>query len=304
MQKPINSVDSNFQKPWYNRSFLAKNGGFLYYFCLTVGQIFNPVMWAMSTEILIVIFSLIANSSKIENKELFLIPTLNTLKDFHHLYLPSLTTIVGLYAIFKQRRPEPKIGTIYGMPSGDSLFGGIISSVSYVFTESIWCFIIFFLISLSRVLKGYHTIGQVTFGSVLGLSIGFLYTIPKNPTFMLNKYYPKNFNNNFIIINWLLAFFLPPIIFFDKNTCDPSKINPGSNLHQWVFMDAIYLVFDGIICFPDSFYENFDSTFNIFPNLRLMIGVFFVIVFLTIGNYMGDKIVISFFVDLLEKKHK
>ena len=275
---------------WYNRSFLQPRGTFLYSLGKAIGEIFDPVIWAIGIEIFIILIDFSFHQDKnVESYKL-----LHFFQGLHHLTLPPLVTIVGLYSIFKEPRPNPKIGTIYGMPSGDSIFGGIVSSVGFVYTGFYSFFIVFILVSYSRVVKGYHSILQVIVGSLLGIIIGFLYAIPNNPQYSISNYFPKNFNNVFTYFNCFFAAFLPLLIFFDKKSYDTSIINSYSNLHQWVIIDFTYVIFDFCFCFPDSFYYSFDEFFYNHIHARLNIGLFIIFIVHSIGGYMGDNIVLSF----------
>eukprot|EP01028_Stygiella_incarcerata_P010473 TRINITY_DN5441_c0_g2_i1.p1 TRINITY_DN5441_c0_g2~~TRINITY_DN5441_c0_g2_i1.p1 ORF type:complete len:383 (+),score=60.08 TRINITY_DN5441_c0_g2_i1:84-1232(+) len=106
---------------------------------------------------------------------------------FLHRLTFSLSFNVALYAVFRQRRPctcRPQddhwapytpVGSRYGMPSGDAMAAGI--AAAFLFEEAPffpWAMrttsvFLVFLVGLERTVLGYHSIGQVTVGSCLGI---------------------------------------------------------------------------------------------------------------------------------------
>ncbi|KAF2078565.1 hypothetical protein CYY_000188 [Polysphondylium violaceum] len=87
---------------------------------------------------------------------------------------------VGLYAVFRQRRPcecnGVRVGSIYGMPSGDAMAGGILGAYLidkapfYPVISRIAGFLLMVTVCFERTILGFHTVGQV----ITGTSIGFL----------------------------------------------------------------------------------------------------------------------------------
>lgn len=123
---------------------------------------------------------------------------------YMHMLTFSLCLDVALYAVFRQHRPcicnGAKIGSIYGMPSGDALAGGLLAA--YLVDANViggfvrdlvgssgaaagwisrrilpgtrvWSVVaavlLVFFVCEERVALGFHTIGQVTVGTCLAI---------------------------------------------------------------------------------------------------------------------------------------
>ncbi|EAY20654.1 hypothetical protein TVAG_163500 [Trichomonas vaginalis G3] len=185
-----------------------------------------------------------------------------------------MCTIVGLYLIFKQRRPcfdcekGCPIGTLYGMPSGDALYGAVIGC--YASKKNLLIGIITMLsVCFSRVSKGYHSVLQTIVGASIGISIYFIQIYA---------------GYKFEIFNWLIALFLPLQALFDKNLkiATPKKFD---NLHAWLFFDISTLLFDFLLCPPEAY--------NLFANVPITIpaSIYYFTVFLssTFALYTIEK---------------
>lgn len=251
---------------WHNCSLIVRSPKYLVCLGEAVKFFFNPILMSLFLECLFVIlhFTEFKNSDKIHS----------ILCELHHFILPPMVLIVGLYGIFRQRRPTRKyvngiyynLGTIYGMPSGDAFYSGVICCLLF---KKAQFFSILLIISVcfSRTVVGYHTIPQV----VVGVSSGIL-------LFILKENIPPL---TFIRLNWLSSSYLPLIIFFDKKfeIVDAGDFN---NLQIWVVIDAAYVAFDYFYCAPQEL--------MIFPELsdgvRLAISIGLVLFFHLLSTYL------------------
>ena len=129
-----------------------------------------------------------------------------------------------------------RIGTVYGMPSGDSMHAAIICYLLFK-KEPIFSVLLWLSVCCSRVLVGYHNVLQVIAGSF----IGFLYMVVRDA---LDE-------NIFVIGNWILAALLPLLAFTDRNLVEVKKCD-YDNIQLWVIVDNAYLSFDIIYCAPES----------------------------------------------------
>lgn len=107
--------------------------------------------------------------------------------NFVHRGAYTLTLNVALYAVFRQHRPcrcgprggpYEQVGSIYGMPSGDAMSGGVfgmllLSWVPFHDVRLSRCLGvgIMLLKCLERTALGFHSIGQVTTGTMLGVAL-------------------------------------------------------------------------------------------------------------------------------------
>jgi len=105
--------------------------------------------------------------------------------NFLHRVCYTLVLDVALYAVFRQSRPckctdnggltFAHVGSLYGMPSGDAMSGAIFGMLVYDFAPfhpvlgRVIGMSIIPLICMERVILGYHTVAQVTVGSLLGV---------------------------------------------------------------------------------------------------------------------------------------
>jgi membrane-associated phospholipid phosphatase len=223
---------------WYNCCWAVYAPESVFQLALVINYFFNVIALSTSLEIvLIVLFCLdLPDTTQLTAK----------LMEIHHLFLPPMTTIVGFYLIFRQRRPGQtlvngqwvNIGSYYGMPSGDAMFAGICAGLLHTQKYGIAIGIsLILLVSLSRTVLGYHSIAQVAVGSSIGIVIHFLKAL-LNPV-------------HFFWGNGLLAFFLPLLAFFDRDLIANSP-RDYNHLPYWVFVDAGYLVFDFCYCLPSD----------------------------------------------------
>ncbi|EGG14782.1 phosphoesterase [Cavenderia fasciculata] len=93
---------------------------------------------------------------------------------------------VGLYAIFRQRRPcecnGVHVGSYYGMPSGDAMAGGILgaflidSAPFYPLFARVAGVLLMACVCFERTILGFHTVGQVLTGTSIGFFLHFYST--------------------------------------------------------------------------------------------------------------------------------
>ncbi|KAN0023016.1 hypothetical protein ACTFIU_009099 [Dictyostelium citrinum] len=143
---------------------------------------------------------------------------------------------VGLYAVFRQRRPcfcdGAPVGSIYGMPSGDAMAGGILGAFLidkapfYPKLARVLGVCVMICVCFERTILGFHTIGQV----VTGTSIGFI-------LHFYSTRVPQWFIAVDILMQWILsaiALQLDPALIYSPN--DPN------NLWVWFIWGASFQV--------------------------------------------------------------
>lgn len=100
--------------------------------------------------------------------------------NFVHICCYSLALNVALYAVFRQHRPcicdGVQVGSIYGMPSGDAMSGGLVGTMIILwkpFGLKKVSFGLGLLVMLAKCVErlalGFHSLGQVTTGTSLGV---------------------------------------------------------------------------------------------------------------------------------------
>ncbi|GAM19840.1 hypothetical protein SAMD00019534_030150, partial [Acytostelium subglobosum LB1] len=131
---------------------------------------------------------------------------------------------VGLYAIFRQRRPcicdGAHIGSYYGMPSGDAMAGGILGALLidkapfYPMFSRITGVLLMVCVCFERTILGYHSVGQVVTGTTIGFFLHFYSTrVPQWVLFID------------IIAQWILATValqVDPALVYQQN--DPNNL--------------------------------------------------------------------------------
>ena len=231
----------------------------------TIGEYFDVVKLLNAIELGI----LLLQFSHFQYRDVLL----DGLYKYHHLSIIPMTTIVGFYLIFKQRRPtydvknKCPIGTYYGMPSGDVLYATL--TACFIWQKlPILSVLVVLSIVFSRISRGYHTLAQSIVGFSFGIGFYFLYDI-------LGDYFHP--------LNWILAFFLQLLVLFDPNLKKVRKYD-FNNLHSWLFMDAAGLIFDFLLCAPQKY-----SIFPIgFPLIKkTIVGMLCAITSNFIGYYIA-----------------
>jgi hypothetical protein len=90
---------------------------------------FNPVLFQHLVDTLITLNIMISSPLRA--------PIHDVLASIHRLLVVPMVLVVGLYCVFRQRRPavviatKRPLGTAYGMPSGDSLFSAMVAVLSF-----------------------------------------------------------------------------------------------------------------------------------------------------------------------------
>jgi hypothetical protein len=219
---------------WYNccwRIYLPK---WLLPFGEVVCHLYPPLVLTDLTEVLISLNILIASPIQAQVQAV--------LFEIFHLILIPMVTIVGLYSLFRGKRPGlvtatgQSLGTPYGMPSGDSLMCAIAAAAIF---RSHRAFAIVLLLSVgaARLVRGYHTVPQVLVGWLCGTVAFFLWRSI----------------DSFVLWNWLVALFLPLLAWFDpylKGRTVPGSVDSPT---VWCIGDFATLAFDVIVCPPPRF---------------------------------------------------
>jgi membrane-associated phospholipid phosphatase len=161
-------------------------------FANTALQWVNPRMLAITAVCIYIVMPLLLFSnvrlrdiraSHLKRYNNLQIQTLN----FLHRMCYTLVLDVALYAVFRQSRPcrctddggktFTHVGSIYGMPSGDAMSGAIFGAFIYdlapfhpIIGRVIGALVIP-VICMERVVLGYHTVAQVTVGSLMGIAL-------------------------------------------------------------------------------------------------------------------------------------
>jgi hypothetical protein len=192
---------------------------------------FNPVLLQTLIDVLITLNIMISP------------PLHNLIHDvfasIHRIFVVPMVMIVGLYCIFRQKRPavviatQRPLGTAYGMPSGDSLFSAMIALLAFP-KNPIFATLLFLSVGSSRVIRGYHTVLQVIVGWGFGALTGIAW---------------RAGGNYFTIGNWMTSVILPILAWFDPNL---KSIPEGefNSLTVWVLMNFGTWMFDFLVCAP------------------------------------------------------
>lgn len=240
---------------WHQRCLAIGAPRYLIAFGEAIHTILNPIIASLSLEAALITL----NFLDIKNKE----PIKQHLCHLHHHILTPMVTLVGFYAIFKQRRPCMRkstgktISTYYGMPSGDAMFATLVACA--LFNQApFFAFFICLATSFSRIILGYHSIQQVVVGIIFAIIL-----------FMMD-----HLNHAFLIMNWILATTLPLAVFFDPKL-DVVEKSDWYSLQVWVIVDASYLVFDLFYCAPEEFclISNCSNTKKVIITIGSAIGL-------------------------------
>jgi membrane-associated phospholipid phosphatase len=159
----------------------------------------------------------------------------------HRVALVPMVTFVGLYLVFRRRRPGVvaatgrTLGTAYGMPSGDSILAAVAAAAIFPSSRA-FALLVAASVGASRLVRGFHTVPQVAAGLLIGAAIAWL---------------AASAGNAFVVANWLCAALLPPLAWFDRAQKD---VRPGDfgNVTIWVIWNFPTLLFDVIVCAPDG----------------------------------------------------
>jgi membrane-associated phospholipid phosphatase len=221
---------------WYDRCWLVDGPRPLTVLAQALRFVFDPILVVLSCEILLVLF----HFTEFTNK-----PQIQShLATAHHFLLPSMVTVVGLFVIFKQRRPGLQrrpdgtlapLGTFYGMPSGDAFMFATVASALWASGRKFAGGLVAVLVSFERVFLGLHDVRQVMAGVAFGVATYAAFAVGNR---LLT-----------VIVNWVLALFLPLLVFLDPALADV-EIGDFSNLQGWVIVDMGYVWFDFVYCAP------------------------------------------------------
>lgn len=240
---------------WYNKCWRIYLPKHFFYFGETVGKFFPLLIMGLYSEIFY-LFLYLSNFS--EKNEL-----LNIFRVLHRLLVVPLSTILGLYLVFKQRRPcgipgsdNKTFGPLYGMPSGDSLASCCLATAFFRFSP-ITSLIFGLFITSSRVFRGFHSILQVIIGGTMGIIYGLL-CVSEHPYF--------------IFCNWIFSIFLPLLVLFDKNMAHQEK-NNFSNYTTWLLSNSGMWIFEICCLFPEQYdpFTKYDMLYRILTGLIIAI---------------------------------
>ncbi|KAJ5073709.1 hypothetical protein M0811_08546 [Anaeramoeba ignava] len=200
-------------------------------------------------------------------KRRFLLSKLNFINFIHRLCY-TFTLDIILYSIFRQRRPckcesngdgiYTPVGSIYGMPSGDSLTAALIGTFLIEqapimpIISRILGVLVFIFVMFERVILGYHSLGQVISGASLGVALHFYSTrLPQYVTFI----------DNFLQLVFGAIFLrLDPSLRFGKYD--------DNNLFGWLFDGYAFIIFESILLF--RFYWKIDWKMLKFSYVKMM----------------------------------
>jgi membrane-associated phospholipid phosphatase len=210
-------------------------------------QWMNPRMLAITVTVFILALPLLqmsyTSATNVPHVVRRLVHSKLALLNFLHRICYSLVLDVALYAAFRQLRPckcsndggvtFTHVGSRYGMPSGDAMAGAIFGA--YLFDVApyqnhlarVAAVAIIPLISMERVVLGYHSIAQVTVGSLLGILLHVYST--RMPQFM-------------IFVDALIQFVLGCVLLL----VDPNLVyglNDTNNLFAWFVWGLSFQVF-------------------------------------------------------------
>lgn len=216
---------------WYNRCWRQYVPDYIVHCAEAVGGFINIVFMGLYLEMIQIALYFMDFEDIDELRLIF--------EKIHNLLVVPLCTILGLYMIFKQRRPcgipntDKTIGGAYGMPSGDSLTAACFAVAFFPFNP-IASIILVLMVTFSRVCRGYHSILQVSVGTLFGIlyGIGVMYG-----------------GVIFCIANWVVAAILPFNTMFDRNMKVQRKFDP-TNFTTWMFSNTGMWLYDFLTSAP------------------------------------------------------
>ena len=216
---------------WYQCSWLKRFPNWCVQLGKTIRDHFNVLLILILDEWAIFIMNLLEMDSTVVAK----------LARLHNFFIPTISAITGLYEIFKQPRPtlnnktKETIGSIYGMPSGDTMCGSIFAVL--LFPNYPLLAVLFQLaVMFSRVSIGYHSILQTVVGAVLGIIWAYANVVFPRQVFWFNI---------------VTAILLPLQILFDPNCKNTTPYN-FNNYQYWWLGSLGYILFDLLVCSPTS----------------------------------------------------
>ncbi|KAJ5076068.1 hypothetical protein M0811_06930 [Anaeramoeba ignava] len=221
-------------------------------------QYFNPVtLMTFGVVAIIVLPVIVFGTKKLSSnssiKKFFRIQFV--LLNFVHRLVYAFVLDVMLYTVFRQRRPcicdiegtgeFSPVGSIYGMPSGDSMTGGLLGS--FLFDEAIYFpilsrivgVVILILAMIERVTLGFHSVGQVVTGGSLGVALYFYST-------RVPQYWTLIFDSVFQLVAAIPLLKADSALTYQKD--DPN------NMYCWILQGFSYLIFD-VLVFVITYYH-------------------------------------------------
>ena len=253
---------------WYEKCWLKYMPPFIVNLGHAVALVFDPlhILFMVQFTILILHFT---NFEK--NDEL-----LKIFKTMHQISTIPMVGIVGLYLLFKQSRPcicsstGKRVGSEYGMPSGDSLFSAVIGC--FIFKANPFVGIFFpFLVGLSRIVRGYHTILQVCIGFLIGITNYFIFIFTEE---------------KFVFYSWFFSGLFPFLVLFDSDLIGQTPYDIY-NLSAWLIGDLGTLFFDIFVCSPKKY--NILNYIGLKDKEKLLIGLIFVFGFMIAEYFIISK---------------
>lgn len=229
-------IDAREGAKWYNCCWLAHIPQWVACYGFAVRRLFDPMLLIAALELGFALLLIAGAEHADEARE--------AMARLHNIVLGPMVTVVGLYAVFKQRRPGMRlvdgkyvrIGTVYGMPSGDSMLAAVLCCVMFGRAPRTAVFL-WLSVCASRLLVGFHDFTQVTAGS----AFGFAYMALRRAVG----------ERAFTVLNWASAGLVPLLAFLDKELAEVQKYD-YYNIQLWVIVDISYLCFDIIYCAPEG----------------------------------------------------
>jgi membrane-associated phospholipid phosphatase len=221
---------------WYRCCWLLRIPGWLTAIGSAIAVYFEPVLMSGALEAAIVL-NLVLQPERWSELDVFLCR-------LHNLLIVPTDLLIGLYLVFRQPRPGRirtsdgyrPFGSIYGMPSGDSLFGALIGTTVFP-RNPIFGVIVLFSVAASRVVRGVHSILQVTVGLLFGIAFA-----------LLSQWKPIEMQ----LLFWGGSLLLPGLMYFDLTVIEDAKFGGPNNLFLWYLFGVSTVVFDIVVCAPDQ----------------------------------------------------
>jgi membrane-associated phospholipid phosphatase len=245
-QAPLDPTCQNVLPQWppyLNTCFKTPNDSIITMLANWVIQWINPRFQATAVVAAILVLPLLAQTLQLKNSfpALVKVERMKLLLAFYlHVLSIGLVLDVGLYTVFRQRRPCEcyaavegegpllPIGSYYGMPSGDAMAAGVLGmffiryGLGHFIGGRILGVLIILAAGLERMTLGFHTLGQVTVGASMGA--GYVLLAPLLPMACL----PLVAVHNALLA--MLAIFADPNLHFPPNSM--------LNLWSWTIWGA------------------------------------------------------------------
>jgi len=225
---------------FFNKCFMDVPPGFGTVFAQTVTYWLNPSLTGIVLVFIIAVSPFLIltekRSSRAPAVTQYKLVQLHLLNFLHRVVVSNWMSVV-LYTIFRQHRPcrcdGEQVGSIYGMPSGDAMVGGVVGAyfLDQAPLHPIWSRLfgltVIIFKAAERVLFGFHSIGQVT----TGLTIGVLY-----------NFYSTRLPQYVVFIDLSLQFVSGLIFMNIDQSLNYQDFNP-LNIKSWYFQGATFGLF-------------------------------------------------------------